>query len=115
MFSPQITPTSSYSTHKGLPDLFIYPKNLIKQPIANHNPKTSTTNITNLYPKPSILKCFKWNQPSHRSSECPLRKTVNMVEGIDDIDKGFEDAGNEVLKEVEFLVRDDGDRFVGIV
>lgn len=38
-----------------------------------------------------------------------------MVEGIDDIDKGFEDAGNEVLKEVEFLVGDDGDRFVGIV
>ncbi|XP_052198314.1 protein FAR1-RELATED SEQUENCE 5-like [Diospyros lotus] len=34
----------------------------------------------NPYAKPILGKCFKCNQPGHRSSDCPRRKAVNIVE-----------------------------------
>ena len=35
---------------------------------------------TNSYARPTPGKCFKCNQPGHRSNECPLRKAVHLVE-----------------------------------
>ena len=32
------------------------------------------------YAWPAPVKCFKYNQPSHRSSDCPLRKVVHLAE-----------------------------------
>jgi hypothetical protein len=40
----------------------------------------------NSYSKP--IKCFKCNQPGHRSSDCPRRKAITLVEheeGIEDV------------------------------
>src|SRR5205809_752281 len=37
-------------------------------------------NNSNLYARPFLVKCFKCNQPGHRSSDCPLRKGIHMVE-----------------------------------
>ena len=34
----------------------------------------------NPYARPFPAKCFKCNQPGHRSSDCPLRKGIHMVE-----------------------------------
>ena len=39
-----------------------------------------TSKTTNPYARPAAVKCFKCNLPGHRSSDCPLRKTVNLVE-----------------------------------
>lgn len=38
-----------------------------------------------------------------------------MVERLEEMEQGFEDAGNEVLMEVKFLEGDEGDRFTCIV
>lgn len=38
-----------------------------------------------------------------------------MVEGLEEMEEGFEDADNEVLEEVEFLEGDGRDRFTCIL
>ncbi|XP_010275023.1 PREDICTED: uncharacterized protein LOC104610208 [Nelumbo nucifera] len=35
---------------------------------------------SNPYARPTPIKCFKCNEVGHRSSDCPRRKAVNMVE-----------------------------------
>ena len=65
-------------------------------------------NNNNPYAKPGPSKCFRCNEPRHRSNECPKRKSVNVVErdeektcdnevlcGPDDEDNG-NDFGHEV-------------------
>ncbi|XP_039115486.1 uncharacterized protein LOC120250711 [Dioscorea cayenensis subsp. rotundata] len=39
----------------------------------------------NPYSKSTMGKCFKCNQPGHKSNKCPLRKTVNIVEKNEEI------------------------------
>ena len=39
-----------------------------------------TPKTTNQYTWLARIKCFKCNQPGHRSSDCPLRKAVHLVE-----------------------------------
>lgn len=39
----------------------------------------------NPYAKSTMGKCFKCNQPGHKSNKCPLRKTVNIVEKNEEI------------------------------
>ena len=34
----------------------------------------------NPYARPASIKCFKCNQTSHRSSDCPLRNAVHLAE-----------------------------------
>lgn len=73
------------------------------------------TQNPNLYPKPSIAKYFKCNQPGHRSSNCPLRKAFNLVEGIEDWEEGFEDVDIEVFDEIEVTRGDEGERLTRIL
>ena len=35
----------------------------------------------NLYARPTLGKCFKCNQPGHRSSDYPLRRAIHLAEG----------------------------------
>ena len=39
-----------------------------------------TPKTTNLYTRPVLVKCFKCNLLGHKFSDCPLRKTVHLVE-----------------------------------
>ncbi|XP_056176570.1 uncharacterized protein LOC130140664 [Syzygium oleosum] len=49
--------------------------------------------VPNPYAKPYPGKCFKCNEPGHRSSDCPRRKMANLVEPEDEVYE--EDWGNE--------------------
>ncbi|KAI5653353.1 hypothetical protein M9H77_30540 [Catharanthus roseus] len=42
--------------------------------------KEGQKTATNPYAKPILSKCYRCGQPSHRSNECPTRKSVNVVE-----------------------------------
>lgn len=64
---------------------------------ANTHSFRNLTHTPNLV-LPNICKC---NQPGHRSSECPLTKTVNLVEGVDESEEGFEDANAKDFDDVE--------------
>ena len=37
----------------------------------------------NPYARPTPVKCFKYNQPNHRSSDCPLKRAVHLVKRDD--------------------------------
>ena len=39
-----------------------------------------TPKPTNPYNRPAPVKCFKYNLPGHKSSDCPFRKAVHLVE-----------------------------------
>ena len=39
---------------------------------------------TNPYTRLAPFKCFKWNLPGHKSSDCLLRKAVHLVEREDE-------------------------------
>lgn len=49
----------------------------------------------NPYAKPIPGKCYRCNQPGHRSSDCPQRKGIYIVERRD-YEEEFED-GDEVI------------------
>ncbi|XP_040994264.1 uncharacterized protein LOC121240799 [Juglans microcarpa x Juglans regia] len=81
-------------------------QNNYQVPKANTIP-TGTRGGTsqNPYNKPIAGKCFRCNQPGHRSNECPARKSVNLVDG-DDPTKESDDESEE---DGEFVEGDEGD------
>lgn len=50
------------------------------------------TNRTNRYAKPMPPKCFRCQQPGHRSNECPQKRSVHLIEDTGDNEAGYEDA-----------------------
>lgn len=56
------------------------PQNILYQPtnLLNTNPKPNPDFI------PLTIKCYRCNEPGHRSNECPQRKVINMVEGCEE-------------------------------
>ena len=56
------------------------------QPPAKISTSTPTTTpaITkskdNPYIKPGVEKCYKCNEPEHKSNECPKRRQVNIAD-----------------------------------
>ena len=56
----------------------------------------------NPYARTTPAKCFKCNQPGHRSSDCPLKRAVHLAER----DKEYE---NEVCCEIDGDGKDDED------
>lgn len=83
--SPNINPTQL--AYKPSPNHVNYPKNPNKQPIIN--------SIPNPYSRPTSGKCFKRNQSGHRSNEYPLRRSINIMDRVEDLDDKFEDADND--------------------
>lgn len=65
----------------------------------------------NPYTKPMTGKCFRCNQPSHRSNECPTCRSVNIIEG-DESNPQEEDSETE--EEGELVKWDEGE-FVNCV
>ena len=68
----------------------------------------------NPYARLAPIKCFKCNQMGHRSSDCPLRKAINLVEREEGHDNevccepdGYRDE-DEVYKEDD----DEGHNYV---
>ena len=60
-----------------LKDRFREEKTARKQNVMDNK---ETPKTTNPYTRPALLKCFKCNLPDHKSSDCPLRKLVHLVE-----------------------------------
>ncbi|XP_031286963.1 uncharacterized protein LOC116145647 [Pistacia vera] len=65
---------------------------------------------TNPYAKPIPGKCFKCNQPGHRSSDCPLRKVIHVVERGEEDDEVYcgPDGDDDEYEDDE----DDGQSYV---
>lgn len=72
------------------------------------------TSQPNPYTKPFPLKCFKCQQPGHRSNECPLRRQVGLLGGNDHNDDYYSECGDE-FAEAELVLGDDGDSVVCIL
>ena len=45
-----------------------------------------TPEANNPYARPAPIKCFKCNQPDHRSNDCPFRKAVHLAKREEDDD-----------------------------
>ncbi|XP_031402580.1 uncharacterized protein LOC116212147 [Punica granatum] len=52
-------------------------------------------------------KCFKCNQPGHRSSDCPRRKAIALVEHEEDVEDVFCDPEEEEEEDEEYSGDDD--------
>lgn len=93
------------SSHKGQLDSNATARNLSKQPMVEQR--------ANPCAKIGILMCFKGNQAGHRSSECPLRKTIHIVEEMEGDDSEEEDAVD--FDEIENVMGDESEKFACIV
>ncbi|XP_031405667.1 uncharacterized protein LOC116214398 [Punica granatum] len=60
----------------------------IKDKVAERRaaPVSDSVRNSNSSKQQSDLKCYKCNQPRHRSSDCPCRKTLAVVEAEDDVE-----------------------------
>lgn len=56
------------------------------------------------------MKFFKCNQHGHGSSECHLRKTVHLVEAMEEQEEYKEEAEEE-FDEIDFAKGNVGERF----
>ncbi|KAJ9555907.1 hypothetical protein OSB04_010521 [Centaurea solstitialis] len=83
--------------------------------------KPSSSKTTNPYAKPMGLKCYRCNQPGHRSNECMNRRTVALVEGEESeeedkyegaefAEEDFQETINIVLQLVLFSSKEEGQR-----
>jgi hypothetical protein len=53
----------------------------------------------NPYAKPRPKKCFRCNQPGHRSNQCPKRQTINLIETRGDTeDEEDHETGDDMLE-----------------
>lgn len=83
----------------------------IRPPNANPRPP-------NPYGKPNPIKCYRCNQPGHKSNECPQRWQVNCVMHNDftsDFDDSEANDNHQIDDDVEYVVEDSGIPLVGIV
>ncbi|KAA0039086.1 Transposon Ty3-G Gag-Pol polyprotein [Cucumis melo var. makuwa] len=71
--------------------------------------ETTANKNNNNYARANQIVCYKCNQKGHRSSECPLRKQVNLVE---EVGSPMNVNSNDELdpNEIEENVCDEGDR-----
>ena len=61
-----------------------------------------TPRQSNPYAKPILGKCYRCNQLGHRSSECPNRRTINIVEREEEEEVCCEPNGeDEYYEEVD--------------
>ncbi|PKI66846.1 hypothetical protein CRG98_012852 [Punica granatum] len=58
-------------------------------------PVSDSVRNSNSFKQQSDLKCYKCNQPGHRSSDCPRRKTLAIVEAEDDVEDVLCDPDDE--------------------
>ncbi|KAJ9550523.1 hypothetical protein OSB04_014568 [Centaurea solstitialis] len=83
--------------------------------------KPSSSKTPNPYAKPMGLKCYRCNQPGHRSNECTNRRTVALVEGEESeeedkyegaefAEEDFQETINIVLQRVLFSSKEEGQR-----
>ncbi|GJX22684.1 reverse transcriptase, partial [Tanacetum coccineum] len=57
---------------------------------------------SNPYTKPTSGKCFRCNQPRHRSNECPNRRSIHMVDKDEVEDMLCQPDGDEYDDELEY-------------
>ncbi|PKI60575.1 hypothetical protein CRG98_019051 [Punica granatum] len=57
--------------------------------------ETGISRNQNSHAKQFTAKCFKCNQPGHRSSDCPWRKAIALVEHEEDVEDVFCDPEEE--------------------
>ncbi|XP_035547276.1 uncharacterized protein LOC108991242 [Juglans regia] len=112
--TPSFSPTSKGTEPPTRPSL-------PHAPSSSHDPKTqgnyqapklNTTTTgnrgstgNNPYRRPITGKCFRCNQPGHRSKECPNRRSVNMVDGKESTKEDEEESEEES----ELVEGDEGD------
>lgn len=80
---------------------FNKPKPTANQPQKNTNNLSTMTRAPNPYAKTGGLKCYRCNQPGHRSNECPQRKSVNLVEMDEDDEYEHGEAEGEDNEDLE--------------
>ena len=111
MSSPQAIQTQN-PTRFQKPMENVYPNtNSTKLPVKTTQAHPPNQQPPNPYARPMTSKCFRCNQPGHRSNECPQRRMVNMAaeisEQCEECDEFMENEDGECEDVV--LVADSGE------